>query len=183
MNYGVEFYPLGFLPAVVSASIFAYAITRHQFIDVRVAIRKSLVYSALVTLLTVGYFGFIYVLERVFQGALGYHSLWLSLAAFACMALVFQPLKVGIQRLVDRLFFHARHEDLAQRMERLEREVREADKLKAISILAAGLAHEIKNPLTPLKTFAEYLPERGADPEFQNQIHRQLFKIYAHEDN
>ncbi len=146
--------------------IIAYAIIKHRLLDIRIAIRKSLVYSLLVTALTISYFGLVYGIERLFQVTLGYHSVWLSVAAFALMALVFQPIKIGIQRLVDRLFFHAPHEELARRMERLEQEIRQADKLKAISLLAAGMAHEIKNPLSTLKTFAEFLPEKAHDPEF-----------------
>jgi len=110
--------------------------------------------------------------EWLFRTTFGYHSVWLSLAAFALMALFFQPLKLGIQRVVDRLFFRAPHEEIVRRMERLEEEVRHAEKLKAVSTLAAGLAHEIKNPLSSLKTFAAYLPEKGADPAFQQKFQR-----------
>jgi two-component system sensor histidine kinase HydH len=140
--------------------------------DITIVVRRSLVYSFLVTALTVGYFTLVYVVERLFQGTFGYQSVWVSLAAFALMALCFQPLKLGIQRLMDRLVFHAPREELNRRMERLEQEVRETDKLRAIATLAAGMAHEIKNPLTSLKTFTEYLSERGSDPAFQQKFRR-----------
>ncbi len=149
-----------------------YAVLHHRLFNVHLVIRKSLVYSLLITSLTVGYFGLVYSVEWLFRTTFGYQSVWLSLAAFALMALFFQPLKLGIQRIVDRLFFHAPHEELARRMERLEQEVRQAEKLKAVSTLAAGLAHEIKNPLSSLKTFATYLPEKGADPAFQQKFQR-----------
>ena len=65
----------------------AYAVLHHRLFDVNVVIRKSLVYSILVTTLTVGYFGMTYLVERLFQTTLGYQSVWLSLTAFALMAL------------------------------------------------------------------------------------------------
>lgn len=149
-----------------------YAVLHHKLFDVNLVIRRSLVYSLLVTALTIGYFGLVYAVERLFQVTLGYQSLWASVTAFALMALAFQPLKVGIQRLVDWLLFRARHEELVTRMERLEQEARHSEKLKAVSTLAAGMAHEIKNPLTSLKTFAAYLPEKASDPIFQQKFQR-----------
>lgn len=144
----------------------AWAVFKYQLFDIRVVIRKSLAYSILITLLTVGYFGIVYGVEKIFQTAFGYHSVWISLMAFAVMALVFQPLKVGIQRLVDWLIFRKRHEELVKHVERLEQEALQAEKFKAISTLATGMAHEIKNPLTAIKTHGEFLPERHGDPVF-----------------
>lgn len=36
--------------------------------------------------------------------------------------------------------------------------------------LAAGMSHEIRNPLVAIKTFAQLLPERYTDEEFRNQF-------------
>ncbi|NQU19406.1 hypothetical protein HQ550_04575 [bacterium] len=41
-----------------------------------------------------------------------------------------------------------------------------SEKLKAVATFASGMAHEIKNPLTAIKTFAEYLPQKTEDKEF-----------------
>ena len=175
LKYGIRLgwlNPFGLYGVPLYIGLLAYAIIQYQFLDNRIVVRKSLVYSLLVRFLTVGYFGLIYGIERLFQTTFGYQSTWLSLAAFALMALVFQPLKIGIQRMVDRLFFRAPHEELVKRMERLEREVREADKLKAISLLATGMAHEIKNPLASIKTFSEYLPRKYDDPSFREKFAR-----------
>ena len=149
-----------------------YAVLHHELFNVHVVIRRSLVYSLLVTTLTVGYFGLVYVLERSFQIAFGYQSVGLSLTAFALMAVAFQPLKIGIQRIVDWVFFRAPHEEIVKRMEQLEQKARDAEKLKEISILATGMAHEIKNPLASIKVFAEYLPKRYDDPDFRAKFAR-----------
>lgn len=154
--------------------ITAYTIVQHHFLDIHVVIRKSLGYSLLVTVLTVWYFGLIYGVERVFQTTFGYRSVWTSLAAFALMALLFQPLKIGIQRFVDWLIFRQPQEQLVRRMERLEEQALQAEKFKAVSTLAAGMAHEIKNPLTAIQTFAEFIPERQNDPAFLKKLREVL---------
>lgn len=50
---------------------------------------------------------------------------------------------------------------------RLEEQVRRTDRLSSIGTLAAGMAHEIKNPLVTIKTFTQLLPERYNDPDFR----------------
>ncbi len=53
------------------------------------------------------------------------------------------------------------------RLKELEEEKRRAERLAAFGALARGIAHEIKNPLVAIKTFAELLPERFTDVEFR----------------
>jgi nitrogen-specific signal transduction histidine kinase len=52
-------------------------------------------------------------------------------------------------------------------IKRLELQIRRSDRLASIGTLSAGMAHEIKNPLVALKTFAQLLPERYDDEEFR----------------
>jgi PAS domain S-box-containing protein len=54
------------------------------------------------------------------------------------------------------------------RLKALEEDKRRADRLAAMGALATGIAHEIRNPLVAIKTFAELLPERVDDPEFKS---------------
>ncbi|MDX9976021.1 MAG: ATP-binding protein, partial [FCB group bacterium] len=53
-------------------------------------------------------------------------------------------------------------------IKRLEQKVQRADRLSSLGILAAGMAHEIKNPLVSIKTFTQLLLERYNDPDFRN---------------
>lgn len=53
------------------------------------------------------------------------------------------------------------------RLKELEQEKSQAQRLASLGKLAADMAHEIKNPLVSIKTFAELLPERYEDSEFR----------------
>lgn len=57
--------------------------------------------------------------------------------------------------------------DLSQ-IKRLEDNVLRADRLSSIGVLAAGMAHEIKNPLVSIKTFSQLLLKRYEDPDFRS---------------
>ncbi len=162
--------PYGIYGVAIYAIITAYAIVRHQLFDIHVLIRKSLIYSLLVGALTIVYFCTALALERVFQEQLGYRSFSSTLVVFLLITLVFQPLRVAIQRMVDQLIFRVPQQHLARRLEVLEVEVREADKAKAVSRLAAGIAHEIKNPISAITTFVQALSERHEEPEFLQQF-------------
>ncbi|WP_169727868.1 ATP-binding protein [Desulfovibrio inopinatus] len=73
------------------------------------------------------------------------------------------PLSVGVSTIAaeagdiaGRLFVF---EDLSE-LERLQNEVRRKEKLAAVGSLAAGVAHEIRNPLSSIKGFAIHLGNR-----------------------
>lgn len=53
---------------------------------------------------------------------------------------------------------------------RLTRQARQSEQLATIGLLGASLAHEIRNPLVSIKTFAHLLPARFEDPEFRRRF-------------
>ncbi|MDF7798144.1 ATP-binding protein [Pontiellaceae bacterium B1224] len=61
----------------------------------------------------------------------------------------------------------------------LEEQVRRSDQLSSVGTLAAGMAHEIKNPLVTIKTFTQLLPKRYEDEDFRNDFS----SLVAHEVN
>jgi PAS domain S-box-containing protein len=58
------------------------------------------------------------------------------------------------------------------RIKALEEEKARAERLASVGTLAAGLAHEIKNPLVSVKTFVELFPEKYQDIEFRETFGR-----------
>jgi len=84
-----------------------------------------------------------------------------------------RPVRLG----AGRLYGHDRRlagallvfNDLSA-LKRLEEQVRRTDRLASVGTLAAGMAHEIKNPLVTVKTFAQLLPQRYDDAEFRERF-------------
>ena len=50
--------------------------------------------------------------------------------------------------------------------------MRRTDRLKSLETIAGGFAHEIRNPLTSIKTFIQLAPERKDDPDFIREFSR-----------
>src|SRR5205814_3251003 len=54
------------------------------------------------------------------------------------------------------------YEDLRKQKALIHR----TDRLRSLETIAGGFAHEIRNPLTSIKTFIQLAPERKDDPQF-----------------
>jgi signal transduction histidine kinase len=50
--------------------------------------------------------------------------------------------------------------------------IRRTDRLRSLETIAGGFAHEIRNPLTSIKTFVQLTPQRKDDPEFVGHFSR-----------
>ncbi|MGQ0812376.1 MAG: ATP-binding protein, partial [Nitrospiraceae bacterium] len=55
---------------------------------------------------------------------------------------------------------------LYQDLKRSQILMRRTDRLRSLETIAGGFAHEVRNPLTSIKTFVQLAPERKDDPEF-----------------
>jgi PAS domain S-box-containing protein len=69
------------------------------------------------------------------------------------------------------------------RLKELEREKHRAERLASFGSLASGVAHEIKNPLVAIRTFAELLPERFADVDFRDDFSKVVVREIDRIDN
>jgi signal transduction histidine kinase len=69
------------------------------------------------------------------------------------------------------------------RVKDLEREKQRAERLASFGGLASGVAHEIKNPLVAIRTFAELLPERYTDVDFREDFSKVVIREIARIDD
>ena len=167
--YSIPIPPIGNILCVVYPIAISYVILRHKLFGINVIIKKGLVYSILAAVVTAIFFTILLITEKFFQGLVGYQSLIITATVGFIITLGFNPLKNQLQRFIDRLFFKGTVEEIAYQNERLMQQIQGADKLKAVATLAAGMAHEIKNPLTAIRTFSQYMPKKYSDPDFINK--------------
>jgi nitrogen-specific signal transduction histidine kinase len=65
---------------------------------------------------------------------------------------------------------------LTVRYRRMQEEFLRKNKLAELGTVAAGVAHEIRNPLASIRTFAQLLPTKMDDPEFKNEFSQLVLK-------
>ena len=181
--YGINLYPIGYLYTAIFLCIIAYATIKYQLLDINIAIKKSIIYSLLVTFLTFIYIVLIIVFERLSQSLFGYKDILGSFFAAVVIAAAFIPFRNKLQKLIDAIFLKGSPIKISEENELLRKEVTQTDKLKAIATLASGIAHEIRNPITAIKTFSEYLPQKANDQEFLRNYSRTVNKEIDRIDN
>lgn len=182
-TFGLNIYPYGNFLIPFHSFFISYAILKHQFLDISVVFRKSFVYSLLIAIITLTYLMTIFISERLLQGFVGYKSLFISVVAAFSIGLIFIPLRNKIQYFVDRFFFKGTQEEIVRQNELLREQVARTERLKSVATLASGIAHEVKNPLQAVKTFAEFLPQKMDDKEFLNKFSNIVGKEVGRIDN
>lgn len=72
---------------------------------------------------------------------------------------------------------------LFEELSTAQAEAAQKEKMATIGTLAAGMAHEIRNPITTIRTFADYLPECYKDSDFIDKFNRLIPKEIDRVDN
>jgi signal transduction histidine kinase len=147
-----------------------YAIFRYKLFDLQFVLKKSILYSVLIFSVTTIYFLFVYILGLSLGKIAGIQSLPVILIIFTAITLLFKPIERRIQNTIDKFFYKKPAAELSAENFLMRSQLLDRDKMKAVATLAAGMAHEIKNPLTTIKTFAEYLPLKYADEEYRSKF-------------
>ncbi len=183
LNFGFNVYPFSNFALALYPLIIGYAIIRHHLMDIEFVIKKGLVYSVLAAIITACYLIFVIGIGKLFQGLVGYQSFAVNLLAVFAIALTFNPLRDRIQHFLDKKFFKGTLETLVQERERLREQLFQKEKLAYMGTLASSVVHEIRNPLTAIKTFVEYFPEKANDPEYKDKFQKLIPKELGRIDN
>ena len=161
--YNIQIPPWGEHIIFIYPVIFSIAVLKHDVLELNIVIKRTIVYSVSILLITIAYLVMVLLSERLLRNVIGYQSIWVTVAAAVIIALIFTPLKNMVESLMEKFYIRNAYQ-------RLQRELIDSDKSKALAQLAAGMAHEIRNPLTAIKTFSEYLPEKFDDKDFRDNF-------------
>lgn len=86
---------------------FAFSILRYRLWDIDFVLNRSLVYGTLTLLLGAIFFGFIFVLQAIFQSLLGAQQTTLAAIVSALVVVgLFQPTRRRLIRFVDQRLYH-----------------------------------------------------------------------------
>ncbi len=103
-------YPVEQLGHLCNAIVIIYAITRYQLFDIKVVVRKGLVYSLVTVCITAVYLLLLFSLHYFLQGWTTSAGLGATIAVALLMAWLFNPLRTAVQKGVDRLFYGERYD-------------------------------------------------------------------------
>lgn len=103
-----QFLFYGVIPLVLVPVTFAYAIVRFQLLDIRVILRKSLLYTTTTAVVTGLYALGIALFNALTQGSALATSPYFPLVFALVIVLLFEPLRHRLQEPVDRFFFAER---------------------------------------------------------------------------
>lgn len=87
--------------------ILVYAVVRHQFLDIRLAVVRSVAYFMVLATMVAVYFGLAFLLSGLLRNSFSDPAQVTASAAIALiLALIFQPIKRFFDHWTNRIFYH-----------------------------------------------------------------------------
>ncbi len=104
-------YPIDIVANMITALIIVYAILRYQLLDIRIVIRKGLLYSIPTAIIGTAYFLIITLFINLFGSFSSGGGIFItSLFVAVITALLAEPFRVRAQATIDRLFFREKYD-------------------------------------------------------------------------
>ena len=133
------------LSALLLPVCFGIAITRYRLFDIDLIIRRTLQYGLLTLLLGLVYFGSVVLLRQIFQAITGQSQPAEIVISTLVIAALFNPLRLRIQRWIDRRFFRQKY-DVTQALENFSTAARRD---VALEHLTANLEKVLQQTVQP----------------------------------
>lgn len=156
----------GIIPLVLVPLTFAYAIIRFQLLDVRLIIRKSLLYTLTTAIVTIFYAVAIASFNLLFRGTEIASSTYFPIVFALAIVLLFEPLRRRIQIPVDRFFYQRSSRLQAAILQMGESLTAELDPAAVVRELVEELPRNLELQFAALYLLRGNALERVAGPDF-----------------
>jgi signal transduction histidine kinase len=180
VNYGKGFYPLGVYFIATSLAIMGYAMAKHELLDIRIFVKKTVYYSILLGLLIAPLLPVFYLAENYASPTAKYiiFSIVLIIVGF-----LFPRIRVGAGRTLNNMLF-GEQVDYRKAFSELSQEISHLQPLEellgkvndtiswAINVDAVAIYHRDMN--------SEYFTLKAShgDPEYwQSQFHQTMVNL------
>ncbi len=164
--YRIPILPYGNVMVVVYICVIWYLIFKHQFFNISIVIKKSVVYSLLITSISFIYLLSVFLFETIANIYFQYNSTIGRIFIAFSLGLILVPVKNKIELVIDKIFYKSNIVDLSQKNELLIKEIVLNEKYRFFSHMVAAIVHEIRNPLTAIQVFCEHVPKKKNDLSF-----------------
>jgi len=172
----IPVHPWGLCLLPIYVWIVSYAIVKHQLMDIKFVLRKSLVYTSVISLLTVLFFIFVYFAEKTFHQIVGYRAGMNSIFAMACITLLAAPIYRLFQSIVDRYFYKGTVSQIAQENRRLHDELLVLESNRVLREVARMLVLETQEPLKRISLEAQFNPILKEDVNYIQRVIADLWE-------
>ena len=103
-----QLYKLIPLTTIVLAWSVSAAIVKYKFMEFHYAVTKGILFTVLASFATAAYFSGLFLAARFFQGISGNYSFIAGLVFFFVLAMLFDPLRLKIEKMTDRIFLRTK---------------------------------------------------------------------------
>ncbi len=136
-----------FLPLFIFAFpvTVAIAILRYHLWDIDLIIRRTLQYALLTGLLALVYFGSVVLLQSTFESLTGQGSPIVIVISTLGIAALFNPLRLRIQRFIDRRFYRQKY-DAEQALAEFAATARNETNLETLTIQVVDFVNKTMQP-------------------------------------
>lgn len=147
--------------------LISYAIFENALTEIPSALKQSVIYSLVGIVLFLVFFIVNVIIQLTLTGFSVIEQTILSFAIFVILThFIFRPLRDIIHSSIDKMFFAENYFSIVKENRLLKKEIAQSEKYKTLATVFNRIIIEIKNPLTALKGYSQYLERNLHDEEF-----------------